>query len=250
MLVADYHTHTKYSHGTGTVLENAVVAKQKGIKQIAITDHGFGHIAFGIKRKEVPSLRKDIDKAMQETGVKIFLGVEANIKSFEGDVDVVPSDFNNLELLVMGFHNFVKAPFLQWIRFILGNIIADAFHIVSKKRIEKNTQAFIKAVKRYPIDIISHLNHVCKVDCYKVAKACEETNTYIELNGKRIHFSQKDVDDMLKTNVKFVISSDAHKPERVGDETIGMEMAKMYGIPLDRIVNLNDVIIPKEKKGL
>ena len=41
-LTADYHTHTPYSHGKNTVLENAVAAKAKGLKEIAITDHGYG----------------------------------------------------------------------------------------------------------------------------------------------------------------------------------------------------------------
>ena len=52
-LTADYHTHTPYSHGKNTVLENAVAAKAKGLKEIAITDHGFNHILFGLKRKKL-----------------------------------------------------------------------------------------------------------------------------------------------------------------------------------------------------
>lgn len=247
MLVADYHTHTTYSHGKGSVLDNAMYAKKMGLKSIAITDHGFGHIAFGIKRKEVAKLRADIDKAIRQTGVNIYLGIEANIRSFNGDVDVKKSDFDSLQLLVVGFHNFVKAPILEWCRFVFGNVLANLFKIVSKRRIKRNTQAYIKALNRYPIDIISHLNYTCRVDCYEVAKACEQTNTYIELNGKRVHFSKKDVEDMLKTNVKFVINSDAHKKERVGDAGCGIEMAKMYGIPLDRIVNLHEEIIVKSK---
>ena len=35
ILSSDYHTHTKYSHGKGTIIENAIVAKQKGLKKIA-----------------------------------------------------------------------------------------------------------------------------------------------------------------------------------------------------------------------
>ena len=62
-LLGDYHTHTKYSrygHGKGTVLENASVASSKGLKQIAITDHGFNHPVFGIRRKDIENLKEDI----------------------------------------------------------------------------------------------------------------------------------------------------------------------------------------------
>ena len=53
ILSADYHTHTPYSHGENTVLENARAAKKLRLKQIAITDHG-----FGLKRKKLPDLRR------------------------------------------------------------------------------------------------------------------------------------------------------------------------------------------------
>ena len=54
LLTGDYHTHTVYSHGKGTVLENAMQAKALGLKEIAITDHGFEQLAFGIKNKKMP----------------------------------------------------------------------------------------------------------------------------------------------------------------------------------------------------
>jgi len=245
---ADYHTHTTYSHGTGSVYDSAIFAKERNIDTIAITDHGFNHLAFGLKRKELPTLKKEIEEAKQKTGVNILLGVEANIISKNGDIDVIDKDFNYLEILVMGFHKSAKGKLKDTIGFVLKNVICGWFNKFSKKQIEINTKAYINALRKYPIDIISHLGHGCKVDCYEVAKVCEETNTYIELNGKRISFDKKDVEDMLKTNVKFVANSDAHSAERIGDITNGYKVADMYNIPYDRIINLTDLINIKEKK--
>ena len=53
----DLHTHTTYSHGTGSILDNAVSAKEKGLYGIAITDHGFSHPAFGMRRKYLDKMR-------------------------------------------------------------------------------------------------------------------------------------------------------------------------------------------------
>ena len=96
LLYGDYHTHTIYSrnnHGKGTVLENASVAADKGLKQIAVTDHGFNHQLFGIKRKNLPQLQEDILNAKEITGVDILLGVESNLISLDGEVDIKEEDF-------------------------------------------------------------------------------------------------------------------------------------------------------------
>ena len=177
MHLSDYHTHTQYSHGKDTVLDNALEAKAKGFKEIAITDHGFNHMAYGVLRKCLPELKNDIKEAEEQTGVKVYLGVEANIISFDGDVDIKQEDFDYVEFLVVGFHSLVSCP--SFFSFILSNILANANNKVSEERIRKNTEAYVKAVHKYPIDIISHLNYICKVNCYEVAKACAETNTYI-----------------------------------------------------------------------
>ena len=65
LLTGDYHTHTIYSHGSGTVMDNAVAAKELGLKEIAITDHGFEQMAFGIKRNKVPQLIADCKEATE-----------------------------------------------------------------------------------------------------------------------------------------------------------------------------------------
>ena len=71
LLTGDYHTHTIYSHGggirhgKGTVLQNVQKAKELGLKEIAITDHGFEQMAWGLKRKEFPRLIKDCRAAAE-----------------------------------------------------------------------------------------------------------------------------------------------------------------------------------------
>ena len=59
-IYADYHTHTKYSHGKGTIMENVLVAKSKGLTEIAITDHGLRHIAFGVRANRIERMRDEI----------------------------------------------------------------------------------------------------------------------------------------------------------------------------------------------
>ena len=85
----DYHTHTTYSHGKGSVADNARAAAAVGLKEIAITDHGLRHIIFGIKRRELDALRADCERATAETGVKVYAGIENNFNSFDGLLDEI-----------------------------------------------------------------------------------------------------------------------------------------------------------------
>ena len=45
-ILADYHTHTVYSHGKGTIEDNVKEAISKGIKTIGISDHGYKHMTI------------------------------------------------------------------------------------------------------------------------------------------------------------------------------------------------------------
>ena len=84
ILTSDYHTHTIYSHGKGTVMDNAIKAKELGLKEIAISDHGFAHPAFGLTKKKLPKLRVDCNDATKNTGVNVLLGIESNIIGTDG----------------------------------------------------------------------------------------------------------------------------------------------------------------------
>ena len=67
----DYHTHTIFSkkpyvpwyHAKGSIEDNIMHAKKIGLKEIAITDHGFNHGLFGCSRKKLKCTKKTISTA-------------------------------------------------------------------------------------------------------------------------------------------------------------------------------------------
>lgn len=245
---ADYHTHTKYSHGKGTILENVIMAKERGLKQIAITDHGFGHVFFPMKRRRLEKMRKEAAEAEAKTGVKVLIGTEANLLSFDGHIDCRPED--NLDLVVMGFHKAVWYKPFNMIRLGAMNILREMFmgkkkyHKVSleKKWVKKNTQAIINAVRKNNIDILSHPNRHFRVDVIEVAKACKETNTIFELNAKSPFYSKEVLKALAETGVNFVVNSDAHKVSKVGDVQDYLDYIEGI-IPEEQILNINGKII-------
>lgn len=250
ILLGDYHTHTRYSrrgHGKGTILENASVALNKGLKQIAITDHGFNHEVYGVRRKDIPYVKEDILNAKEVTGVDILLGVEANLISNDGKIDVVEQDFEFLDILLMGHHKLVKMDsFKDRIQLGYANIFGSPYK-PSEERLNRNTTAFLKALDKYPIDVITHLNYGCPTNTLAVARMAREKGTLIELNGKRINFTDRELEVMASEGVKFIVNSDAHSPMRVGECNNAMNTIFRLGLPLSQIVNIDKLpkFLPK-----
>ena len=249
IILGDYHTHTKYSrhnHGKGTILENASAAANKGLKQIAITDHGFNHLIYGVRRRELPEIREEILTAKEVAGVDILLGVEANLISLDGEIDLREEDYELLDIILMGHHKRVKyASKKDEFKLGLANILNTPF-APSKDRISRNTTAFLKALDKQPIDIITHLNYGCPTDTLPVARMAKQKGVLVELNGKRICFTEKELEIMASEGVKFIRNSDAHSPDRVGEVNNAINLAFKLGIPPSQIVNLDK--LPKFTK--
>ena len=88
-ILADYHTHTIFTHGTGSIEDNVRVAVERGLKEIAITEHSFRHLAHGINRKKFFEIKAEIERLRAIYPIKILLGLEANLISDKGDIDVL-----------------------------------------------------------------------------------------------------------------------------------------------------------------
>ena len=102
ILTGDYHTHTPYSHGKNTIEENVKKAKEIGLKQIAITDHGFSHVAFGLRRWKVEEYIRECKEIAKKYGIDVLVGIESNIRGVEGKADLKerPSERNSVSLRV------------------------------------------------------------------------------------------------------------------------------------------------------
>ncbi|MDE7182662.1 MAG: PHP domain-containing protein [Clostridia bacterium] len=246
ILSSDYHTHTPYSHGKNTVLENALAAKAKGLKEIGITDHGFNHLLFGLKRKNLTALRSEIYEAEKLTGVRVLMGMESNLTSLDGETDMKIEDLKYFDIYICGIHEVLRYKSLSdMYKIFVKNYSAYKFgKKPSDKVVANTTKAYINAIKKNPIDIISHINYKCYCNLEEVAKCCADYGTYIEINTKKRHVSAEELNLMASTGVRFVIDSDAHSADRVGDTKIAEELLAEASIPLEQIDNI-DGRLPK-----
>ena len=240
-LTADYHTHTPYSHGKNTVLENAKAAKNAGLSQLGITDHGFNHLLFGLKRKNLIDLRSEIEEAEKLTGVKVLMGMESNVTSVDGATDMKKSDLEHFDIYLCGIHEVLKyASFSDMYNLMVKNYSAYKFgKKPSQKVIDTTTKAYINVIKNNPVDILTHINYKCYCNVVEVAKCCADYGTYVEINTKKRHVSAEELNLMAETGVKFVIDSDAHSADRVGDTKIAEELLAAADINTEQIENID-----------
>ena len=244
-ITADYHTHTVFSHGKGQIIDNAIKAKEMGLKEVAISDHGFAHPAFGLTKNKVPKMKALCDSATKETGIKVLLGIESNVIGTDGNVDLKEKFYDQFDVFLAGIHKFVLYKFGTIFSLATPNLLHTYLKSKSipKRLIEENTKTFINVVKRNPVDAITHLNFCCFANPLEVAKACADYGTYIELNSKKEHLLDEEINEILaKTKAQFIINSDAHSPDRVGEISLVQDIVKRLNVPTDRIANVDGKI--------
>lgn len=221
-LEADLHVHTVASgHGYSTVKEIIDAAAEKGLKMLAITDHGLKmpgapHLYHFTNMVSMPKMVK---------GIEILAGVEANIIDVSGNIDVpeqIASSY--LDIVLAGFHDDTGYQ---------GNSV------------EENTRAIIGAIKNPQVHAIVHPgNPEYPVDIEKVVLAAKKYNKAIELNNHSFvarpdSFSRCRLFAKLakKHKVTVVINSDAHVCYNVGECQNALKLALDAGIDESLILN-------------
>lgn len=227
----DLHTHTTHSHGTGSVDDNVRAAIEKGLDSIAISDHGPSHIFYGIK--DMDAYLADIEAAKQKYGgrIKVLSGIELNIVSLDGELDLPRGYEDAFDILIFGYHKMVSyKTFRDKLHFLLPKGKGDA-------AIRKNTDAYVQALSNYRIDIIAHPGYGLPIDKAAVAQVAVARGTALEINAKHPEFTTDELVRCADTGVNFAINSDAHGIGRVGDFEASVRRAGAAKIPAERIIN-------------
>ena len=111
---------------------------------------------------------------------------------------------------------------------------------LGEKRLKtKNTDMVIKALYENDISILTHPGDKGPFDILPIAEACADTDTLMEINTWHGHMTEEEIRIAAEVEgVQFIISSDAHTPDRVGDFKDGVERAIRAGLDLNRFVNI------------
>ena len=233
-ILADYHTHTVYSHGKGSIEDNVKEAISKGIKTIGISDHGYKHMIFGVKSKDIYKMREEIDELnLKYTNIDILLGMECNILDENGNIDMNEKVEDILDYVMAGYHFGAACcgsgdRASRWPNYALK----------SQKSKEYNTNAIINTMKKNNIFIITHPGDKGDVYIEEIAKVAKETNTKLEINSSHGFLNANQLKIIKHIGNKFIIGSDAHKPENVGDFELAMKNIREANLDLSLVENI------------
>ena len=229
MILADLHLHTTNSKdGKQTLDEVILSAKNKGLVQIGISDHGYSHLTAGTTHKKQNALLQEI-RAKSTSELQILAGIEANLNSLDGTIDLTREQAKALDYVNLGYHKTAMPKGIGdfFALNLLGSLGIKKF---SLSMVDKYTKAFVKALKTGYVNVLAHPCYCLPLDMTEIGKVAIDYNVLIELNGKRINMSDEEIVKLYQMGVKFIINSDAHTKDRVGDFSRGLAVAQRLGI--------------------
>lgn len=216
----DTHTHTILSgHAHSTLLENASAAAKKGLRGFVLSDHGptlpGAPPEFNIGT--YPYIPSYIE------GVRIYPGVEANIISCYGDIDISEHYLAMVDFVIAGMHEVI---------FSSGGTKLD-------------TQAAIGALSNSYVDIIAHPdNPGFSLDYEAVVKAAARYGKLLEVNDHSFDYRPGGIanaDRYLylcrKYDVRVAVSSDAHFASYIGHHDTALHILEKNNFPEELVVN-------------
>lgn len=167
------------------------------------------------------------------------MGLESNIVGIDGELDVDDKLLKELDILLMGYHyGVIPIGAKDAINLYWDTQVSKLVNSMSEKSKDIMTRAYINAMQKYPIDIITHPGAKAEIHIKELATEAIKYNTALEISSKHKELSIESLKEIQDIGVKLYINSDAHQSSFVGEVKKGIEKALSSGIDLNRIENI------------
>ena len=234
MLKTDLHIHSIASgHALNTVYEISREAEEKGMGLIGIVEHGPS--IEGAPHEGYFWVSDQLDELY---GVRVLLGIEANILNENGEIDLKGELLAKQGVVIAGLH--ARTPYRT-------------------NNLESNTQALVKTMQNPLVQIISHPYRTdFPVDIERVFQEAYKTQTLLELNNQIFaqQFSQEGfletykrlIDLSKKYGYPLIAGSDAHVAKKIGEDSSIVAAGGQIGLTPDMLINNHTEELLKWKK--
>jgi len=216
------HCHTMYSDGKHSVEQMVGAAESMGMKYITITDHSpTAFYAGGVKIDRLQRQWEEIDRAQEQTKVKILKGTESDILA-DGSLDYPDWILEQFDVIVASIHSRYKMDSDRMTQRIVTAMRQPVFKIWGHA-LGRKIQS------RPPFD--------CRVD--KILDVIAESRAAVEINGDpyRLDMEPRWIREARKRKIKFVISVDAHSMNALHNVKYGVGIARRGWVRKGEVLN-------------
>lgn len=208
----EYHIHTSYTDGLGSVKEVVDQSIKSGLKQIIFTEHT--ETWFAKKENWFSSFAEEIlfYKNKYKDVLEIKIGLEVPAIDFSGNFEITEEMDTKCDYLLGAAHRY---PGLE------GRRVQD---LSSTEAIELEYKTLMGLAKNKKIDAIAHIGGTCLKYCTEFPKemmvdiisTATKNNIAIEINHQYHKPLQTIIDICIQEEAKVVLGSNAHKLSEIG----------------------------------
>lgn len=219
----DLHCHTDATDGSAGLPEMVEAARERGIRYLAITEHSrsvtMAHGLDASRLAQHAARIREIDA--EHDDIRVLAGIEVDILK-DGGLDLPDSALADLDWVVASVHY---------------NMGQDE---------ETMTRRLVRAIGS---GLVSCLGHpLCRLigrrdpiafDAERVFRACAEQGVFLEINSQpqRLDLPDTWCRQAKEAGCRFVISTDAHKPEDLDLRDLGAAVARRGWLERDDVAN-------------
>lgn len=221
-ILTDLHTHTTAStHSYSTLLENVAYAKKAGLEALAMTNHA-------PKMFDSPTTwhfeNLHILPEYVE-GIRIIKGIEANIMSSKGEIDIpeVAKNRGSIELCIASIHDTVYQPSSE----------------------EEFVETYENIAKNPDVDILGHIDR-----CHAFSNLdyllplFSKHNKFIEFNDFSFNYCNREncMELMKKAkehNSLVCINTDSHFATTVGNAANTISFLEEIDFDFNNVINID-----------
>ena len=234
-LRGDLQMHTRWSDGSGTIVEMGEAAGERGYEYIAITDHSKSlKIAGGIDEAQLKEQAREIATANRSTlhargKLTVLSSIELNLNP-RGEGDMHARSVARLDLVLGSFHSVLRKKEDQTGRYLAALRNPDIQLLGHPRGRIYNYRLGLTADWPRVFGEAARLDKSLEIDCYPDRQ---------DLNLSLLKLARRE-------GCRISLGTDAHHPWQLEFIELGLAAALKAKIPSERIINFMSLLQLKQ----